>query len=176
MARSSEAVCGTTPRNLGRGYDGSQVTLPGAAGRRGAEGSVAVVTGRPSCLALVDGTSSVAEAIGGAARHRSVGAPAVVAGCRRLRFGLGASRMSAAKQAREAGPSLGRPRSLNSGQGRRTMTTRRTSPLSLNSKNPAHQDPRQDPGQEEVGPPQSAPVLLLLGRAGADWRFGSALA
>jgi len=40
-------------------------------------------------LALVDGTGSVVKAGGGAARHTrawSVGAPAVVADCRRLRF------------------------------------------------------------------------------------------
>lgn len=49
-----------------------------------------VFTGRPSRLALVDGTGSVAEAGEGAARHTrawSVGAPAVVADCRRLRYG-----------------------------------------------------------------------------------------
>lgn len=59
-----------------------------------AEGSGAGVTGRPSRLALVDGTDSVAEAGGGGARHTrawSVGAPAVVADCRRLRFKRGAS-------------------------------------------------------------------------------------
>jgi hypothetical protein len=53
---------------------------------------------RPARLALVDDTGSVAEAGRGAARHTrtwSVGAPAVVAGCRRLRFGPAASWVSA---------------------------------------------------------------------------------
>lgn len=47
------------------------------------------ITCRPSWLALVDGTGSVAEAGGGAARHTrawSADAPTVVADCRRLRF------------------------------------------------------------------------------------------
>ncbi len=49
-----------------------------------------------------------------------------------------------------AGPSLGRPRLLDSGQCRPTTTARHTSPPPPTSKNPAHQDPLQDPGQEEV--------------------------
>lgn len=54
-----------------------------------ADGSGVVVTCRPSWLALVASADSVVKAGGGAARHTracSVGAPAVVAGCRRLRF------------------------------------------------------------------------------------------
>ncbi len=54
-----------------------------------AESSGTVVTGRPSPLAPVDGSGSVAEASEGAARHTRAwpaGAPASVADCRRLRF------------------------------------------------------------------------------------------
>lgn len=44
----------------------------------------------------------------------------------------------------------------------------------LTSKNSAHQDPRQDPGQGEVGPRRSAPVLRLLRGVGVDWCFRAA--
>jgi hypothetical protein len=50
--------------------------------------------------ALAVETGSLAEAGGGAARHTrawSVGAPAIVAGCRQLRFGLGASKVPAVR-------------------------------------------------------------------------------
>lgn len=83
---------------------GSQVQQPegqaAPAGPRHAEGPV--VTGRPSRLALVDGSDSVAEARGGGARHTrawSLGAPAVVAGCRRLRFRRGVSKVPAVSRA-----------------------------------------------------------------------------
>ncbi len=62
------------------------------------------------------------------------------------------------------GPSLGRPRTLNGGQQRPTTTTRRTSPHRLTSENPAHQDPRQDPGQEEV----RKAIMSLTCAYGAD--------
>lgn len=65
------------------------------------------------------------------------------------------------------GPSLGRPRTLNGGQQRPTTTTRRTSPHRLTSENPAHQDPRQDPGQEEVALLDHAPVPRSPRGAGA---------
>lgn len=72
-----------------------------------------------------------------------------------------------------AGPSLGRPRPLGSGQRRPTSTIRRTSPPLLTSEDPAHQDPRQDPGQEEVGSSAQSLVPgvfggggLMLGRGG----------
>jgi hypothetical protein len=54
-----------------------------------AEGSGPVIACWPSWLALADSTGSVVDAGGGTARHTrawSAGAPAVVAGCRRLRF------------------------------------------------------------------------------------------
>jgi hypothetical protein len=54
-----------------------------------AEGSSTVSTCRPSWLALVDSSGSVVEVGGRAARHTrawSVGAPAIMADCRRLGF------------------------------------------------------------------------------------------
>lgn len=63
-----------------------------------------------------------------------------------------------------SGPSLGRPRLLDSGQGRPTTTTKRTTPPPLTSKNPAHQDPRQDPGQEEVTGIDQPPTCVTAGR------------
>ncbi|GGS48806.1 hypothetical protein GCM10010253_23880 [Streptomyces badius] len=75
------------------------------------EDSGIVVTGRPSWLALVDSTSSAAEAGGGTTRHTrawSVDAPTIVADCRRLRFGRGASQASAVSRVRQSWAVQGR--------------------------------------------------------------------
>jgi hypothetical protein len=84
-----------------------------------AEGSGTVSTHRPSWPALVDDTGNAVEAGGSAARHTrawSVDAPAVVADCRRLRFRRGVAEAFAVAECGKAGPFLGRPRSLDSGQ------------------------------------------------------------
>lgn len=96
-------------------------------------------------------TNSVAEAGGGAARHMrkwSVGASAVVADFRRLRLRRGASRCRPSVDCGKAGPSLSRPRPLNSGQRRPMSTTRRPSPPFLSSENTGHRDPGKTQGKK----------------------------
>ncbi|MFD3626325.1 GIY-YIG nuclease family protein [Streptomyces sp. NPDC058698] len=65
------------------------------------------------------------------------------------------------------GPSLGRPRSLSSGQQRPMTTARPPTTTALTSENPAHQDLRQDPGQEEVARTDQAPCPQVFRRQGA---------
>ncbi|GAA2190725.1 hypothetical protein GCM10009787_00900 [Streptomyces bangladeshensis] len=98
-------------------------------------------------------TGSVAEAGGGTARHTrawSVGALAVVAGCRRLRFGLGASKVPAVRRALRSWAVSGPSEAAQQWPMTTNDDHQAHESIALTSKNPAPQDPRQDPGQEEV--------------------------
>jgi hypothetical protein len=55
------------------------------------------------------------------------------------------------------GPSPGRPRPLNAGRQRPTMTTQAATSRPRSCKNAGPQDPRQDPGQEDSSRPAQLP-------------------
>jgi hypothetical protein len=111
----------------------------------------------PAVVALVDCVDSVAEAGGCSEAHVRL------RGRRTHRCGwlslddvhTGSSKLPAVSRARRSWAVSGRPRPLDSNQGRPATTFKRMAPPPLTGENPAHRDSRHGPGEEDISRPRT---------------------